>query len=98
VVAGEDAVYVGRPVDSDHVGSIVNTLARSPRTAALTDVHPTSNRPWGTVTAISEGDRFAVKRLKVSPRKKTSLQNHLYRAEHWIVVCGTAEVTMAGAT
>lgn len=98
VIAGEDAVYVGRLDDSQSVGNIVKTLARSPRTAALTEVHPTSYRPWGAVSALSDGERFAVKRLRVTPGKKISLQKHHHRAEHWIVVRGTAEITIAGET
>ncbi|WVT77555.1 mannose-1-phosphate guanylyltransferase/mannose-6-phosphate isomerase (plasmid) [Sinorhizobium chiapasense] len=98
VIAGEDAVYVGRLADSQSVGSIVKTLAKSPQTAVLTAVHPTSYRPWGAVAAISDGERFAVKRLRVNPGKKISLQKHHHRAEHWIVVRGTAEITMAGET
>ncbi|OCP11098.1 MULTISPECIES: mannose-1-phosphate guanylyltransferase/mannose-6-phosphate isomerase [unclassified Ensifer] len=98
VIAGEDAVYVGRLDDSQSVGNIVKALARSPRTAALTEVHPTSYRPWGAVAALSEGERFAVKRLHVTPGRKISLQKHHHRAEHWIVVRGTAEITMAGET
>ena len=98
VIAGEDAVYVGRLADSQSVGSIVKTLAKSPQTTVLTEVHPTSYRPWGAVAAISDGERFAVKRLRVNPGKKISLQKHHHRAEHWIVVRGTAEITMAGET
>jgi len=98
VIAGEDAVYVGRLADSQSVGSIVKTLAKSPKTTVLTEIHPTSYRPWGAVAAISDGERFAVKRLRVNPGKKISLQKHHHRAEHWIVVHGTAEITMAGET
>lgn len=47
VIAGEDAVYVGRLADSQSVGAIVKTLAKSPQTTALTEIHPTSYRPWG---------------------------------------------------
>ena len=54
VIAGEDAVYVGRLADSQSVGSIVKTLAKSPQTTVLTEVHPTSYRPWGAVAAISD--------------------------------------------
>ncbi|MBD9558334.1 mannose-1-phosphate guanylyltransferase/mannose-6-phosphate isomerase [Ensifer sp. ENS03] len=98
VVAGEDAVYVGRLDDSQSVGNMVKVLARSPRTAVLTETHPTSYRPWGAVAALSDGERFSVKRLRVTPGKKISLQKHHHRAEHWIVVRGTAEVTMCGET
>lgn len=98
VIAGEDAVYVGRLDDSQSVGHIVKALARSPKTAALTEVHPTSYRPWGAVAALSDGERFSVKRLRVTPGKKISLQKHHHRAEHWVVVRGTAEITMGGET
>lgn len=98
VIASEDAVYVGRLEDSQSVGNIVKVLARSQATSGLTQVHPTSYRPWGAVSSVSSGERYEVKRLKVSPGKKISLQKHHHRAEHWIVVRGTAEITMAGAT
>lgn len=98
VIASEDAVYVGRLEDSQSVGNIVKVLARAQATAELTKEHPTSYRPWGAVSSVSSGERYQVKRLKVSPGKKISLQKHHHRAEHWIVVRGTAEITMAGET
>lgn len=98
VIASEDAVYVGRLEDSQSVGNIVKVLARSQATSGLTQEHPTSYRPWGAVSSVSSGERYEVKRLKVSPGKKISLQKHHHRAEHWIVVRGTAEITMAGET
>ncbi len=98
VIASEDAVYVGRLDESQSVGNIVKVLARSQATSRLTQEHPTSYRPWGAVSSVSRGERYEVKRLKVSPGKKISLQKHHHRAEHWIVVRGTAEITMAGET
>ncbi|OOG71942.1 mannose-1-phosphate guanylyltransferase/mannose-6-phosphate isomerase [Sinorhizobium sp. A49] len=98
VIASEDAVYVGRLEDSQSVGNIVKVLARSQATSELTEEHPTSYRPWGAVSSVSSGERYEVKRLKVSPGQKISLQKHHHRAEHWIVVRGTAEITMAGET
>jgi mannose-1-phosphate guanylyltransferase/mannose-6-phosphate isomerase len=50
-------------------------------------------RPWGTYEGIDMGDRFQVKRITVKPGGKLSLQMHHHRAEHWIVVSGTAQVT-----
>jgi len=94
VIASEDAVYVGRLQDSQSVGDIVKTLAALPKTAKLTETHPTSYRPWGGYTSILNGDRFQVKRIFVTPGKKLSLQKHHHRSEHWIVVKGTAEVTI----
>src|SRR5262249_13309529 len=67
---------------------------RTPRTEetgamSLQPVH----RPWGTYEDIDQGDRFRVKRIEVAPGGKLSLQLHHHRAEHWIVVRGTARVT-----
>jgi mannose-1-phosphate guanylyltransferase len=94
IVASEDAVYIGRLEDSQHVGKLVKRLAEDKETAPLTRDHPTSYRPWGGYTSILNGDRFQVKRLFVRPGKKLSLQKHHHRSEHWICVKGTAEVTI----
>lgn len=53
-------------------------------------------RPWGTFTVIDEGDGFKVKRIEVFPGKRLSYQKHSRRAEHWVVVQGTAKVTLDG--
>jgi len=94
VVASEDAVYVGQLKDSQEVGKLVKLLAGHKPTARLTETHPTSYRPWGGYTSVLNGDRFQVKRIFVLPGKKLSLQKHHHRSEHWIVVKGTAEVTI----
>ena len=98
VIASEDAVYVGKLEDSQQVGALVKLLATKPETATLTQTHPTSYRPWGGYTSVLNGDRFQVKRLFVLPGKKLSLQKHHHRAEHWICVKGTAEVTIGEET
>jgi len=51
-------------------------------------------RPWGTFTVIDEGENFKVKRIEVLPGKRLSYQKHAQRAEHWVVVQGTAKVTL----
>jgi mannose-6-phosphate isomerase-like protein (cupin superfamily) len=51
-------------------------------------------RPWGTFTVLDEGDGFKVKRIEVLPGKRLSYQKHAQRAEHWVVVNGTAKVTL----
>jgi mannose-6-phosphate isomerase len=51
-------------------------------------------RPWGTFTVLDEGDGFKVKRIEVYPGKRLSYQKHSQRAEHWVVVLGTAKVTL----
>ncbi|QLF68134.1 mannose-1-phosphate guanylyltransferase/mannose-6-phosphate isomerase [Peteryoungia desertarenae] len=94
VIASEDAVYVGPLDESQKVGDLVKLLASSEKTAHLTENHPTSLRPWGGYTSILNGERFQVKRLFVHPDKKLSLQKHHHRAEHWVCVHGTAEVTI----
>ncbi len=94
IIAGEDAVYVGKLEDSQKVGDLVKVLNSSEATEALTREHPTAYRPWGGYTSVFSGDRFQVKRIFVQPGKKLSLQKHHHRAEHWIVVKGTAEVTI----
>jgi len=51
-------------------------------------------RPWGTFTVLDEGDDFKVKRIEVLPGKRLSYQKHAQRAEHWVIVQGTAKVTL----
>lgn len=94
VIASEDAVYVGHLQDSQEVGKLVKILAGHKKTSKLTETHPTSYRPWGGYTSLIQSDRFQVKRIFVTPGKKLSLQKHHHRSEHWIVVKGTAEVTI----
>ncbi|MGV1789812.1 mannose-1-phosphate guanylyltransferase/mannose-6-phosphate isomerase [Rhizobium sp. A37_96] len=94
VIASEDAVYVGPLSESQEVGKLVKLLASQKATAKLTETHPTSYRPWGGYTSVLNGERFQVKRIFVLPGKKLSLQKHHHRSEHWIVVKGTAEVTV----
>jgi mannose-1-phosphate guanylyltransferase len=96
VVATEDAVYVGRLSNAQHVSALVKGLKGRPETAGLTEIHKTAYRPWGGYSSILDGDRFQVKRLFVKPGKRLSLQKHHHRAEHWVVVRGTAEVTRDG--
>jgi mannose-1-phosphate guanylyltransferase len=96
VVATNDAVYVGKLTEAQKVGAMVKTLRANKATANLTDIHKTAYRPWGGYSSVLNGSRFQVKRLFVKPGKKLSLQKHHHRAEHWIVVRGTAEVTVDG--
>jgi mannose-1-phosphate guanylyltransferase len=98
VIASEDAVYVGRMDEAQKVGAMVKVLAASKATEALTETHPTSYRPWGGLTSLIAGDRFQVKRIFVAPGKQLSLQKHHHRSEHWIVVRGTAEITIGETT
>jgi len=96
VIATEDAVYVGRLSNAQHVSALVKQLKGQAETTGLTEIHKTAYRPWGGYSSILNGDRFQVKRLFVKPGKRLSLQKHHHRAEHWVVVRGTAEVTRDG--
>jgi len=96
VIATEDAVFVGRLSQAQNVGALAKQLKADPATRALTETHKTSYRPWGGYSSILMGDRFQVKKLFVKPGKKLSLQKHHHRSEHWVVVRGTAEVTVDG--
>jgi mannose-1-phosphate guanylyltransferase len=93
VIATEDAVYVGKLSEAQKVGAMVKTLRGKPDTQTITEIHRTAYRPWGGYSSVLNGARFQVKRLFVKPGKKLSLQKHHHRAEHWVVVSGTAEVT-----
>ena len=66
-----------------------------PRPAGRTEAtaHNRSHRPWGFYESLIQGDRFQVKRIVVHPGRQLSLQSHYHRAEHWVVVNGTARVT-----
>ena len=94
VVATPDAVYVGKLSESENIKSLVISIKADADTATLATTHRTSYRPWGGYSQILNGARFQVKRLFVKPGAKLSLQKHHHRAEHWVVVSGTAEVTV----
>ena len=70
---------------------VVNELKSQNRSEI--DVHREVFRPWGSYDSIDTGNRFQVKRITVKPGEKLSLQKHHHRAEHWIIVRGTAEVS-----
>ena len=97
MIASEDAIYVGKLTEAQRVGAMVKTLKADPETAPLTEIHRTAYRPWGGYSSILSGERFQVKRLFVKPGKQLSLQKHHHRSEHWVVVRGTAEVTIDGS-
>jgi mannose-1-phosphate guanylyltransferase/mannose-6-phosphate isomerase len=96
VVVTEDAVFVGKLSQAQNVGALAKKLHDEPATRGLTENHKTSYRPWGGFSSVLTGQRFQVKRLFVKPGKSLSLQRHHHRSEHWVVVRGTAEVTVDG--
>lgn len=90
VVETADAVLVARKSSSQDVKYIVNQLTAQKREEQT--LHRKVHRPWGWYDSIDEGGRFKVKRIQVKPKGSLSLQKHHHRAEHWIVVSGTAEI------
>jgi mannose-1-phosphate guanylyltransferase/mannose-6-phosphate isomerase len=96
VIDTPDALLVTTMDRAQEVKALVNALAASGRAEATTPARV--YRPWGWYQTMDMGARFRVKRIQVSPGKKLSLQKHHHRAEHWVVVCGTAEVTRDGET
>jgi mannose-1-phosphate guanylyltransferase/mannose-6-phosphate isomerase len=93
VVETPDAVMVAHKSHTQDVKKVVARLKAEGR--SLTQSHRKVYRPWGWYDSIDSGERFQVKRIVVNPGAKLSLQMHHHRAEHWIVVRGTAEVTCA---
>ena len=91
VVETADAVLVAHRSKSGEVKDLVASLVETGRSEAST--HRRVHRPWGWYESIDQGPRFQVKRILVKPGARLSLQMHHHRAEHWIVVSGTAEVT-----
>ncbi|WP_036165320.1 mannose-1-phosphate guanylyltransferase/mannose-6-phosphate isomerase [Massilia sp. 9096] len=91
VVETPDAVLVAHKDEVQRVKNVVEHLKGKERTEHLH--HTKVYRPWGSYEGIDHGDRFQVKRITVKPGEKLSLQMHHHRAEHWIVVSGTARVT-----
>ncbi|GAB2873098.1 mannose-1-phosphate guanylyltransferase/mannose-6-phosphate isomerase [Pseudoduganella ginsengisoli] len=91
VVETADAVLVAHKDQVQRVKQIVDHLKSEDRTEHL--MHRKVFRPWGSYEGIDVGDRFQVKRIIVNPGGKLSLQMHHHRAEHWVVVSGTARVT-----
>jgi mannose-1-phosphate guanylyltransferase / mannose-6-phosphate isomerase len=91
IIETADAVLIADKSRSQNVKNIVAQLAKSGRTEQ--NLHRKVHRPWGWYDSIDEGERFKVKRINVKPGASLSLQKHHHRAEHWIVVKGTAEVT-----
>lgn len=91
VVDTPDAVMVASRERAQEVKQIVDLLKKDGRSEAV--VHREVFRPWGKYDSIDMGSRFQVKRITVNPGASLSLQKHHHRAEHWIVVSGTAEVT-----
>ncbi|MGN2247022.1 mannose-1-phosphate guanylyltransferase/mannose-6-phosphate isomerase [Frateuria sp. GZRR35] len=96
VVTTPDATLVAHRDAAQSVKLLVDELKRSDRSEH--SLHRVVHRPWGSYDSLEAADRFQVKRIIVKPGAALSLQKHHHRAEHWIVVSGTAEVTCDNKT
>lgn len=92
VVETGDAILIAKRGEAQKVKDIVNKLKKKGRKEA--SEHLTTYRPWGSYTILEEGPRYKIKRIVVNPCEKLSLQMHHHRSEHWVVVSGTAKVTI----
>ncbi|RLG58172.1 MAG: mannose-1-phosphate guanylyltransferase/mannose-6-phosphate isomerase [Candidatus Hydrothermarchaeota archaeon] len=92
VIDTKDALLVASKEKSQEVKKIVEKLKNENRREA--EFHATVYKPWGYYTVLEEGKRYKVKRLCIYPGESISLQMHHHRAEHWIVVKGTAKITL----
>lgn len=94
VIDTPDALLISRQGSSQKVKEVVEELKR--QGSDLCDSHVTSYRPWGNHTVLDKSPRHRIKKVIVKPGGKLSLQKHYHRSEHWIVVSGTALVTVNG--
>jgi mannose-1-phosphate guanylyltransferase/mannose-6-phosphate isomerase len=92
VVASEDAVLIANRTDTNGMKRLVQKLKEV--APAVTVDHLKMHRPWGSYQSLDSGDRYQVKRIVVKRGGRLSLQYHNHRAEHWVVVRGTAKVTL----
>ena len=90
IVDTNDAVLIVNKDDCQKVKEIVPYLKKKGSNVGTT--HQTMYRPWGCYTSIAKGDKWQLKTIEVKPKAKLSLQMHHYRAEHWVVVRGVAEI------
>lgn len=92
VVVTDDAVLVSNKTHTQQVKDLVNQLKLTNRD--IVEKHQEVHRPWGFYTTLDKAERFQVKRIVVKPGEKLSFQMHYHRAEHWIIVQGTANVLL----
>ena len=92
VIDTPDAVLIANKDKVQNVKEIVNELKAQQRSEST--IHREVYRPWGKYDSVDTGERFQVKRITVNPGAKLSVQMHHHRAEHWIIVSGTAKITL----
>ncbi len=96
IVDTGDALLISKKGSSQKVKDVVVKLKES--NSELHNIHLTASRPWGTYTVLEDIVGYKIKRIEVKPGKRLSLQKHYHRNEHWIVVSGTATVTVGDET
>lgn len=96
VVDTGDALLVSRKGSSQKVKNVVAELKK--RDTQLHNIHLTAHRPWGTYTVLEDASGYKIKRIEVKAGQRLSLQKHFHRNEHWIVLSGTATVTVGEDT
>ena len=95
IVDSGDALLISKKGSSQKVKQIVAQVRKDTQ---LHNIHLTGHRPWGTYTVLEDKDGYKIKRIEVKPHKRLSLQSHKFRNEHWIVVSGTATITLNDKT
>ncbi len=91
IVDTGDALLISKKGSSQKVKKVVAEVRKN---SELHNIHLTGHRPWGTYTVLEDSVGYKIKRIEVKPGKRLSLQKHYHRNEHWIVVSGTATVTV----
>ena len=92
IVDTADALLISKKGSGQKIKDAVKVLKS--RDSELPNIHLTAHRPWGTYTVLEDTPGYKIKRIEVKPGKRLSLQKHFHRNEHWIVVSGTATVTV----
>ena len=96
VIDTKDALLISRKGQTQKIKEIVNILKNKKQN--LIEVHSKVHRPWGSYEVLIEDNGYKIKRIVVKPGKRLSLQKHFHRNEHWIVLSGTATVTVENRT
>lgn len=96
IVDTPDALLISKKGSSQKVKKVVENIKQNH--IELSHTHLTTHRPWGTYTVLEDTAGYKIKRIEVKPNKRLSLQKHYHRNEHWIVVSGTATVTVGDET
>lgn len=92
IVDTPDALLITKKGSSQRVREVVDKLKIEE--SDLHNIHLKAHRPWGNYTVLEDSDRYKIKKLVVKPGKRLSLQKHYHRNEHWVVVSGTAKITL----